>query len=70
VNVVSTGWTAFEAEVVAACDLMNGEIKEAMATLDPQKGPPKPAPGALVEREAMPERRDWWGEECPDRRGE
>jgi hypothetical protein len=21
-------------------------------------------------REAMPERRDWWGEECPDRRGE
>lgn len=50
--------------------IMTGELKEAMATLDMQPGPPKPAPGALVEREAMPELRDWWGEECPDRRGE
>ena len=41
--------------------IMTGELKEAMATLDLQPGPPKPAPGALVEREAMPERRDWWG---------
>jgi hypothetical protein len=44
-----------------AVDLMNGDLKEATATEDTQKGPARPAPGALVEREAMPERRDWWG---------
>lgn len=51
-------------------DLMNGELKEAMATLDPQKGPPRPKYRVVTRTMEEAERRDWWGEECPDRRGE
>jgi len=51
-------------------DLMNGDLKEAMATLDPQKGPPRPAYRVVTRMMEEAERRDWWGEECPDRRGE
>ena len=53
-----------------ACDLMNGYLKEAMATVYPRKGPPKPAYRVVTRMMEEAERRDWWGEECPDRRGE
>jgi len=58
---VADEWGAFEAEVVAACDLMNGEIKEAMATLDPQKGPPRPAYRVVTRTMKEAGRRDWRG---------